>query len=86
MWWIPDGTFQDRVAPFAFHAAGFLRADFVERLVHIGGDICASLSVSALKTASTFWPEPHPPGKPDPVFPPSPQSRLQARIFPPGKA
>jgi len=35
----PAGLFQDRAAAFAFHAAGFLRADFVECLVHFGDDV-----------------------------------------------
>ena len=35
----PTGLFQDRVAAFAFHAAGFLRANLVECLVHIGDDV-----------------------------------------------
>jgi hypothetical protein len=35
----PAGLPQDGVAPFAFHAVGFLGADLVEGLVHFGDDV-----------------------------------------------
>ena len=35
----PAGLLQDRVTTFAFHETGFLRANFVECLVHIGDDV-----------------------------------------------
>src|SRR5947209_7185268 len=35
----PAGLLQDRSASLAFHAAGFLGADLVERFVHIGDDV-----------------------------------------------
>ena len=35
----PAGPLQDLVAALALHAAGFLGADLIERLVHIGDDM-----------------------------------------------
>jgi len=37
----PAGLLEDRGAALAFHAAGFLGTDVVERLVHIGDDVVA---------------------------------------------
>src|SRR5215469_13624416 len=46
----PAGLFQHRVTPFAFHAAGFLGADLVERLVHFGDDVEPVENVQRLGT------------------------------------
>src|SRR5262249_23093291 len=45
----PTGLLQDRVAAFAFHAAGFLRANFVECLVHVCDDVETMSSPMAVK-------------------------------------
>ena len=44
----PTGLLQDRIAPFASHAARFLGANLVERLVHIGDYVEAVEDVQSL--------------------------------------
>src|SRR5215475_7399830 len=47
----PTGLLQDRIAPFASHAARFLGANVVERLVHIGGDVEAVEDMQSLSAS-----------------------------------